>query len=54
MGGFDSMAKKKNPQPREDILELAIDDIRSKFGEGSIMRSFQSAGGGYIHWNIAP
>jgi recombination protein RecA len=38
MGGFDSMAKKKNPQTREDILELAIDDIRSKFGEGSIMR----------------
>ena len=32
------MAKKKNPQTREDILELAIDDIRSKFGEGSIMR----------------
>ncbi|HCA41152.1 MAG TPA: recombinase RecA [Aminobacterium sp.] len=32
------MAKKKNPQTREDILEQAIDDIRSKFGEGSIMR----------------
>ena len=32
------MAKKKNPQTREDILEQAIDDIRGKFGEGSIMR----------------
>ncbi|MBP9027947.1 MAG: recombinase RecA [Aminivibrio sp.] len=40
------MAKKKNPQTREDVLELAIEDIRSKFGEGSIMRlgeSFRSA-----------
>lgn len=40
------MAKRKNPQTREDVLELAIEDIRSKFGEGSIMRlgeSFRSA-----------
>jgi len=40
------LAKKKNPQTREDVLELAIEDIRSKFGEGSIMRlgeSFRSA-----------
>lgn len=40
------MAKKKTPQTRDDILELAIDDIRSKFGDGSIMRlgdSFKSA-----------
>ncbi len=40
------MAKKKGPQTREDVLELAIDDIRSKFGEGSIMRlgeSFKAA-----------
>ncbi len=32
------MAKRKTPQTREDVLELAIDDIRSKFGPGSIMR----------------
>lgn len=40
------LAKKKTPQTRDDILELAIDDIRSKFGDGSIMRlgdSFKSA-----------
>ena len=40
------LAKRKNPQTREDVLELAIEDIRSKFGEGSIMRlgeSFRSA-----------
>jgi len=40
------LAKKKGPQTREDVLELAIDDIRSKFGEGSIMRlgeSFKAA-----------
>lgn len=30
--------KKKGPQTREDVLELAIQDIRSKFGDGSIMR----------------
>lgn len=32
------MAKQKSPKTREDVLELAIEDIRSKFGEGSIMR----------------
>lgn len=32
------MAKRKTPQTREDVLELAIEDIRSKFGPGSIMR----------------
>jgi len=32
------MAKKKSPKTKEDILELAIEDIRSKFGEGSIMK----------------
>ncbi|HOP52673.1 Protein RecA [bioreactor metagenome] len=40
------MAKKKTPQTREDVLEQAIEDIRGKFGEGSIMRlgeSFRSA-----------
>ncbi|NLB83713.1 MAG: recombinase RecA [Synergistaceae bacterium] len=40
------MAKKKTAQTKEDVLELAIDDIRSKFGEGSIMRlgeSFRAA-----------
>ncbi len=40
------MAKKRVPQTREDVLELAIEDIRSRFGEGSIMRlgdSFKSA-----------
>ena len=40
------MAKKRVPQTREDVLELAIEDIRSRFGEGSIMRlgdSFKTA-----------
>jgi recombination protein RecA len=40
------LAKKKTPQTREDVLEQAIEDIRGKFGEGSIMRlgeSFRSA-----------
>ena len=32
------MAKKKAPQTREEILEEAIDEIRSKFGDGAIMR----------------
>lgn len=33
------MAKQqKSPKTKEDVLELAIEDIRSKFGEGSIMR----------------
>lgn len=31
-------AVKKKSMTREDILGLAIDDIRSKFGDGSIMR----------------
>jgi recombination protein RecA len=40
------LAKKRVPQTREDVLELAIEDIRSRFGEGSIMRlgdSFKTA-----------
>jgi recombination protein RecA len=32
------LAKKKNPQTREEILEQALEDIREKFGQGSIMR----------------
>ena len=32
------MAKQKSSKTREDVLEVAIEDIRSKFGEGSIMR----------------
>jgi len=32
------MAKSRNPKTREDVLEQAIEDIRSKFGDGSIMR----------------
>ncbi|MDL2298744.1 recombinase RecA [Synergistaceae bacterium OttesenSCG-928-D05] len=32
------MAKKKESVTREDILEQALDEIRSKFGEGAIMR----------------
>jgi len=32
------VAKKKTPQTREDVLEQAIEDIRGKFGAGSIMR----------------
>ncbi|NLK19945.1 MAG: recombinase RecA [Synergistaceae bacterium] len=36
------MAKRKTPQTREDVLEIAIDDIRSKFGDGSIMRLGES------------
>ena len=36
------MAKRKTPQTKEDVLEVAIDDIRSKFGEGSIMRLGES------------
>ena len=32
------MAKKKIPQSREEMLEQTIDDIRGKFGQGSIMR----------------
>jgi recombination protein RecA len=36
------LAKRKTPQTREDVLEIAIDDIRSKFGDGSIMRLGES------------
>lgn len=32
------MAKKKEPVTREDILEQALSEIKSKFGEGAIMR----------------
>lgn len=32
------MSKKKVPQTREEVLEAALDDIRGKFGQGSIMR----------------
>ncbi|MDR1977508.1 MAG: recombinase RecA [Synergistaceae bacterium] len=32
------MSKKKVPQTREEILEQALEDIREKFGQGSIMR----------------
>ena len=32
------MSNKKSPQTREAILEAAIGDIRSKFGDGAIMR----------------
>lgn len=31
-------AAKKSPQTREEILEEALSDIRSKFGDGAIMR----------------
>ena len=33
-----ALAKKKIPQSREEMLEQTIDDIRGKFGQGSIMR----------------
>jgi recombination protein RecA len=36
------VSKKKTPQTREDVLDLAIEDIRSKFGEGAIMRLGES------------
>ncbi len=36
-------AVKKNTQTREAILEAAIDEIRSKFGDGAIMRLGDSA-----------
>ncbi|MDR3265370.1 MAG: recombinase RecA [Synergistaceae bacterium] len=32
------MAKKRAPQSREEMLEQTIEDIRGKFGDGSIMR----------------
>ena len=33
-----ALAKKKVPQTREEMLEQTIEDIRGKFGQGSIMR----------------
>lgn len=33
-----ALAKRKMPQTREEMLEQTIDDIRGKFGQGSIMR----------------
>ena len=33
-----ALAKKKMPQTREEMLEQTIEDIRGKFGQGSIMR----------------
>ena len=41
------MAKKKAPQTREEILDEAIGEIRSKFGEGAIMRL-----GDAVHANV--
>lgn len=32
------MAKRKNSMTREDVLEQAMSDIKSKFGDGAIMR----------------
>ncbi|MDR1621351.1 MAG: recombinase RecA [Synergistaceae bacterium] len=32
------MSKKRTPQSREEVLEQALEDIREKFGQGSIMR----------------
>jgi recombination protein RecA len=32
------LSKKKAPQNREEVLEQALEDIREKFGQGSIMR----------------
>jgi recombination protein RecA len=32
------LSKKKTPQTREEVLEQALEDIREKFGQGSIMR----------------
>lgn len=36
------VSKRKNPQTREDVLDIAIEDIRSKFGDGAIMRLGES------------
>lgn len=41
------MVKKKAPQTREEMLEQTIDDIRSKFGQGAIMRLGEN-----VHANI--
>jgi recombination protein RecA len=32
------LSKKKAPQSRDEVLEQALEDIREKFGQGSIMR----------------
>jgi recombination protein RecA len=32
------LSKKRTPQSREEVLEQALEDIREKFGQGSIMR----------------
>ncbi|MDR2175270.1 MAG: recombinase RecA [Synergistaceae bacterium] len=37
------MSKKKTPQTREEILEQALEEIREKFGQGSIMRLGENA-----------
>ena len=37
------LSKKKAPQTREEVLELALEDIRGKFGQGSIMRLGENA-----------
>lgn len=36
------VSKRKNPQTREDVLDIAIEDIRGKFGDGAIMRLGES------------
>jgi recombination protein RecA len=37
------VSKKKVPQTREEVLEQALEDIREKFGQGSIMRLGENA-----------
>jgi recombination protein RecA len=37
------LGKKKTPQTREEILEQALEEIREKFGQGSIMRLGENA-----------
>jgi len=38
------LSKKKVPQTREDVLEQVVEDIREKFGQGSIMRLGENLG----------
>ncbi|MGC9372532.1 MAG: recombinase RecA [Thermovirgaceae bacterium] len=38
------MAKRKNSMTREDVLEQAMSDIKSKFGDGAIMRLGEGTG----------
>ncbi|MGC9490035.1 MAG: recombinase RecA [Thermovirgaceae bacterium] len=38
------MAKRKNSMTREDVLEQAVSDIKSKFGDGAIMRLGEGVG----------